>query len=217
MVVRGTAAVLVRTAGTLHGGAATIVEVGAESVGRAGTSGVVAIVGAGTMVSGVIVVVTSGARVVGAGTMVSGAITAVTSGARTGVVIVVAHTVPAVNVNVAVGAAVIVAAAVPTTPAIADVDGRTIEVVVAVAVVVADRVVPAMPSPTNRTEEVVERAVEIILPIEEHVAEIHVAIVPIRAIAIGGGADAHEVFEIDFVSTVVLLRREVEFVGHLVR
>lgn len=139
-----------------------------------------------------------------------------TSGVAVVTVIVVAHTRMTSDTDIAVRACVTLAALVPVAAAIADVDRRTVEVVMAVVIAVTNGIVPRGMSPIDRAEEIAERTVEVVLPIEKNVAQIRIAVIPIVSSAIGGAANTHQVFKIYLVSAVVLFRGEVKFVGHLV-
>lgn len=101
-------------------------------------------------------------------------------------------------------------ASVPGVPA----GGTAIEVVGAV-VVFPEGEVPCAVTTPDGTIEVVGCAVEAVLPVEENVAEVSVAVIPVVVEGVGC-ADVHQVFKVDLINLVILLRCEVELIGHLV-
>ena len=117
---------------------------------------------------------------------------------------------------VAIGT-VAVMAATPVASVVTMVYAGTAEVVVAVAIAVEDGVVPAVYLPAQGAEEVIDGGVEVILPVEQDVADVLVAIAPTYAIEVGGRTHAKEVVEVDLINLVILVLRKVQFVGHLVR
>ena len=117
---------------------------------------------------------------------------------------------------VAIGT-VAVMSATPVATVVAVVDAGTAEVIVAVAIAVEDGVVPAVYLPAQGAEEVIDGGVEVILPVEQDVADVLVAIAPTYAIEVGGRTHAKEVVEVDLINLVILVLRKVQFVGHLVR
>ena len=163
-------------------------------------------------VSVLVVVVSVVSSVAGA----AGFVVCARTTARTVVVVSVAHARAAVGTPASIGRYIVVAAALPVAAMVADVHAGPFIIVVAIAVVVADGVVPGGAYPAYWTVEVVQCDVEPVLPIPEDIAEVGVAIVPINTIAIGLVGDRHEVVEVDLIDAVVLIGRQVEFIGHLV-
>ena len=69
----------------------------------------------------------------------------------------------------------------------------------------------------------VEGAIEVggvqecpVLPVEQYIAQIEVAMLPVEPIEVVIVVDTHEVVEVDLVCCLILLFGEVELVGHLV-
>ena len=83
------------------------------------------------------------------------------------VVVMVAHSACPGKVHTVIGTRVVMAAPAPPTATVAHVDGRTVEVIIAVAIVVADGVVPPGAHPTDGAEEIVDGAEEVVLPVEQ--------------------------------------------------
>lgn len=129
----------------------------------------------------------------------------------------VAHSRSAVEPHVAIGAVSSVVRTVSESSTIGDVDGGTSEVVVSYAIAVEDGVVPAVSSPAYGAHEVVDCCVEPVLPVEEYVAQVLVAILPVVAEGIGGIVHGQEIVEVYLISTVVLLSCQIQLVCHLVR
>ena len=121
-----------------------------------------------------------------------------------------------VAVRMVVAAAAVAAPTVSS--AVGDVDRWAAEVeVVAPWIARVDGKVPEAVGPIERAVEVGGGAECVPLPLQEDVAHVEVAPLPVRAEHVVDGSDAHEVVEVDFVCGVILLLREVELVGHLVR
>lgn len=129
----------------------------------------------------------------------------------------VAHSRSAVEPHVAIGAVASVVRAVSESSTIGDVDGGTSEVVVSYTIAVEDGVVPAVSSPAYGAHEVVDCCVEPVLPVEEYVAQVLVAILPVVSEGIGGIVHGQEIVEVYLISTVVLLSCQIQLVCHLVR
>ena len=129
----------------------------------------------------------------------------------------VAHSGSAVEPHVAIGAVASVVRAVSESSTIGDVDGGTSEVVVSYTIAVEDGVVPAVSSPAYGAHEVVDCCVEPVLPVEEYVAQVLVAILPVVSEGIGGIVHGQEIVEVYLISTVVLLSCQIQLVCHLVR
>ena len=129
----------------------------------------------------------------------------------------IAHSRSAVEPHVAIGAVSSVVRTVSESSTIGDVDGGTSEVVVSYTIAVEDGVVPAVSSPAYGAHEVVDCCVEPVLPVEEYVAQVLVAILPVVAEGIGGIVHGQEIVEVYLISTVVLLSCQIQLVCHLVR
>ena len=105
--------------------------------------------------------------------------------------------------------------AVPST--VSDVDVRTAEVqVVAVRIVGVYGKMPHTVGPVQRPVEVRCGTECTVLPVEQDVAKVEVALPPVRLVEVVRGIDAHQVVEVNLVSGVILLFGEVQFIGHLV-
>ena len=129
----------------------------------------------------------------------------------------VAHSGSAVEPHVAIGAVSSVVRTVSESSTIGNVDGGASEVVVSYTIAVEDGVVPAVSSPAYGAHEVVDCCVEPVLPVEEYVAQVLVAILPVVAEGIGGIVHGQEIVEVYLISTVVLLSCQIQLVCHLVR
>lgn len=77
--------------------------------------------------------------------------------------------------------------------------------------------VPIACVPVKWTIEITGIAVHAILPIEQNVTQVQVASLPIEAVQVVVVVDAHQVVEVNFVCSLILVIGEVEFVCHLVR
>lgn len=77
--------------------------------------------------------------------------------------------------------------------------------------------VPIACVPVKWTIEITGIAVHAILPIKQNVTQVQVASLPIEAVQVVVVVDAHQVVEVNFVCSLILVIGEVEFVCHLVR
>lgn len=77
--------------------------------------------------------------------------------------------------------------------------------------------VPIACVPVEWTIEITGVAVHAILPIEQNVTQVQVAALPVEAVQVVIVVDAHQVVEVDFVCSLILVIGEVELVCHLVR
>lgn len=77
--------------------------------------------------------------------------------------------------------------------------------------------VPIACVPVEWTIEITGIAVHAILPIEQNVTQVQVAALPVEAVQVVVVVDAHQVVEVDFVCSLILVIGEVELVCHLVR
>ena len=87
---------------------------------------------------------------------------------------------------------------------------------VAVWVTGIDAKVPVASVPREWAIEVGCIHVSPILPIEQYVAKVKVALLPIESVEIVHVVDTHEIVEVDFIGSLILLVGEVELVCHLV-
>ena len=79
-----------------------------------------------------------------------------------------------------------------------------------------DGEVPEAGIPIERTIEIGCCQISLILPVEQYVVEVSVAIFPIRAIQVVGRIDADEIIKVYLVSSLILVVGEVQLVSHLV-
>lgn len=77
--------------------------------------------------------------------------------------------------------------------------------------------VPIACVPVEWTIEITGVAVHAILPIEQNITQIQVAALPVEAVQVVIVVNAHQVVEVDFVCSLILVIGEVELVCHLVR
>lgn len=102
--------------------------------------------------------------------------------------------------------------------AVSDVYLRAAEVViVAVRIARVNGKVPYAGSPVQRSVEVRCGAESAVLPVQQDVAKVEVALPPIRLVEVVGRVYAHKVVEVHLVGGVILFFGQVKFVGHLVR
>ena len=88
--------------------------------------------------------------------------------------------------------------------------------VVAVGIACVDAEVPVSSLPVEWAIEVGGSEIGLILPVEQDVAQVEVALLPVDAIEVGLGVDTHQVVKIHFVGGLVLLLGQVKLVSHLV-
>ena len=104
------------------------------------------------------------------------------------------------------------------TAAIAGIEHRTSEVeVVAVRIAGIDAEVPVAPVPIQRTVEIRGVNESLPLPVQQNIAHVQVAALPICAVHVVVARHTHQVVEVDFVGCLVLCVSQVQLVGHLVR
>ena len=77
--------------------------------------------------------------------------------------------------------------------------------------------VPIASVPIEWTVEIGGITVHAILPVKQNVTQVQVAALPIEAVQVIVVVDAHQVVEVNFVCSLILVIGEVEFVCHLVR
>lgn len=87
---------------------------------------------------------------------------------------------------------------------------------VAVGIYPIDAEVPVAGSPVKRAIEVARCAESPILPVEEYVIEIQIAVLPVRTIKVVGRVDIDEIVEIYLIGGLILVVGEVKLVSHLV-
>ena len=88
--------------------------------------------------------------------------------------------------------------------------------VVTVGIAGIDAEVPVAGFPVEGTIEVGSCHEGVVLPVEQDVAQVKVALCPIDAIQVVDGVDAHQVVKVHLVGGLVLLLGEVQLVCHLV-
>ncbi len=92
----------------------------------------------------------------------------------------------------------------------------TEEEVVTMRIAGVDAEVPVAPVPIERTIEVEGIEVGAILPVEQNVAQIEVALPPVGPVEVVVSVYSHKVVEIDLVGCLVLLVGQIKFIRHLV-
>lgn len=132
------------------------------------------------------------------------------------VVVMVAHAASSGKVHSVVGARIVMAAPAPPMATVAHINSRAVKIIVPISVVVADGVVPSGAYPADGAEKIVDGAEKVVLPVEQDATQVCISVFPIVSRAVGSRADAHEVVQVDFISSVVLFRREVQFVCHFI-
>ena len=102
--------------------------------------------------------------------------------------------------------------------AIGGIEYRASEVeVVAVRIAGIHSEVPVAVSPGQRAVEVRGCTEVCPLPVQQHIAQVSVAALPVAAIHIVVARDTHQVVEVDFVGSLILLVGQVQLIRHLVR
>ena len=76
--------------------------------------------------------------------------------------------------------------------------------------------VPEASIPVERTKKIGGRPVETQLPVEQDIGHVRIATLPPHGIDIIDTGHSHQIIEVDFIDRLILLVRQVEFVGHLV-
>ena len=90
------------------------------------------------------------------------------------------------------------------------------EEIVAVWVAGVDTEVPVAGIPVERTVEIGRGNVCAVLPVEQYVAQVEVALTPVVTIEVVVGIDTHEVVEVYLVGSLILCIAEIKFIRHLV-
>ena len=97
------------------------------------------------------------------------------------------------------------------------VEVRTAEIeVVTIRIAGVDTEVPVTSFPVKRTIEIGSSDKSIPLPVEEYIAQVQVAALPVGSEHISTARDSHQVVEVDFVACLILLICQIQLVGHLV-
>ena len=117
--------------------------------------------------------------------------------------------------------AVIVAVSAYSVPGVGSMIGmvemRTSEVeVVTVRVTGIDAEVPVAGVPVQRTIEIGCCDEGIPLPVEQDIAQVEIAALPVGSVHIVTAGDTHQVVEIDLIGCLVLLVSEIQLISHLV-
>lgn len=99
---------------------------------------------------------------------------------------------------------------------IVQVNGGTMIEEVAVGIVAIDGERPSTTVPKKRMEEVVGRSEDAVLPVEEDVTQVGIAVDEIVAVDIIGRLHTEQIVEVDLVAIFVLLVVEVELIRHLI-
>ena len=123
---------------------------------------------------------------------------------------------------IVVAMSVVVSVSAMTVPGmsatIAGVEHRASEVeVVTVRIAGVDAEVPVATLPVQGTIEIGGCTEELPLPVDEHVAQVEVTTLPVNTKDIVIAGDTHQIVEVDFVGSLVLLISQVQLVSHLVR
>ena len=101
---------------------------------------------------------------------------------------------------------------------IAGIEHRASEVeVVAVWIAGVDTEVPVAVAPVEWAVEIAGGDERVPLPVQQHVAQVLIAPLPVSAVHVVITGHPHQVVQIDFVGCLILLVGQVQLVGHLVR
>lgn len=90
------------------------------------------------------------------------------------------------------------------------------EEIVAVWVAGVDTEVPVAGIPVERAVEISRGNVCAILPVEQYVAQVEVALTPIVTVEVVVCIDTHEVVEVYLVGSLILCVAEIKFIRHFV-
>ena len=100
---------------------------------------------------------------------------------------------------------------------IGGIEVRTSEVeVVTVRIAGIDAEVPVTCLPVEGTVEIAGCDKGIPLPVEKDIAQIEVATLPVDTEHIVAARHTHQIVEVDFITSLILLVGEVELIGHLI-
>jgi hypothetical protein len=100
---------------------------------------------------------------------------------------------------------------------IADIEGRRAEIeVVTVRISGVDTEVPVTCLPVEGTVEIAGCDKGIPLPVHKDITQIEVATLPVDAKHVSATSHTHQIVEVDFITSLVLLFGEVELIGHLI-
>ena len=88
--------------------------------------------------------------------------------------------------------------------------------VVAMGIAGVDAEVPVAGLPVERAIEVTGCEEGVPLPVEQDVTQVEVTALPIGAEHVSAAGHTHQIVEVDLIRGLILLVRQVEFVGHLV-
>ena len=100
---------------------------------------------------------------------------------------------------------------------IGGIEVRTSEVeVVTVRIAGIDAEVPVACLPVEGTVEIAGCQEGIPLPVEQDIAQVEVATLPVDAKHVVAARHAHQIIEVDFITSLILLVGEVELIGHLI-
>lgn len=135
---------------------------------------------------------------------------------RVATVVVSAHAPTWTEVHPVVRTRRMTATAAPRAAHVRMVRTGTAIIIVTHAIAHSYRIIPGRGYPAYRAEEIIERAIQPILPVKEHTAQVGVAVGPVVAVNVGRPSQGEEVLEVYFISTVILLGSEVKLIGHLV-
>ncbi len=95
--------------------------------------------------------------------------------------------------------------------------GAAEEEIIAVGIARVHGEVPDVVEEVKRAVEIGRFEEKVVLPIEQNITQIEVALQPVIAVKVVGRTDAHEIVEVHLVARLILLVGEVELVRHLVR
>ncbi len=102
-------------------------------------------------------------------------------------------------------------------PAMVDsVSVRMRTIIIAPAVIAVDWIVPATSAPSERTVEVIQSHIQLILIIRENISQVGVPPAPPCAVYVCTAADTEQIIQVNLVSQLILLVGKVKLVCHLV-
>ncbi len=102
--------------------------------------------------------------------------------------------------------------------AIGHIEMRTPEVeIVAIGITGIDAEMPHACTPIQRTVEIRGCQIGTVLPVEQDIAQIQIPTLPVQSVHIIDGVDTHQIVEVDFIGSLILVVRQIELIRHLVR
>jgi hypothetical protein len=94
--------------------------------------------------------------------------------------------------------------------------GTVQHIMAAVGIYTVDSELPAAIMPSQRAIEILQTKESLVLEGRQHPTYLIVALLPQITVQVELRADTHEIVEVDLIDCLILGRREIQLVGHLV-